>query len=357
MRQHADWAQGRPRRAQGAGDRRASTRWPRTATCSRCCWSGRSASRGGWPAPTSTARSTACAGTSRRSTGSSAATARRTPLPGPVSNIASWNYPMSVQVHAELVQAAGRQRGRRQDPDPGRLPLPDARARAHGPRRAAGHPAVRRRRRSWPRRWSAAPALGALAFVGGRSNGRRGRRPRSPTRGKPALPRAGGPQRLGHLGLQPVGRCSPRTSARASSTPSSAAPPTRASSCSAGCSPAFLDDVPAGARATCASATRSPSRTPGDPLPELDFGPVISARKAGELRRPVRRGAAGRARPAAPRLARRRPVPRRAGHLRLRRPGRRARPARAAGRCTTPSRSGRSTRSSWSTPRPSCWPR
>ncbi len=26
------------------------------------------------------------------------------PLPGPVSNIATWNYPMSVQVHAELVQ-------------------------------------------------------------------------------------------------------------------------------------------------------------------------------------------------------------------------------------------------------------
>src|SRR4051812_9802501 len=28
----------------------------------------------------------------------------RTPLPGPVSNIASWNYPMSVLVHAELIQ-------------------------------------------------------------------------------------------------------------------------------------------------------------------------------------------------------------------------------------------------------------
>ena len=28
----------------------------------------------------------------------------RSPLPGPVSNIASWNYPVSVQVHAELVQ-------------------------------------------------------------------------------------------------------------------------------------------------------------------------------------------------------------------------------------------------------------
>ncbi|MFJ4918838.1 aldehyde dehydrogenase family protein [Streptomyces sp. NPDC088725] len=31
--------------------------------------------------------------------------AGRTPLPGPVSNIASWNYPMSVLVHAMLVQA------------------------------------------------------------------------------------------------------------------------------------------------------------------------------------------------------------------------------------------------------------
>lgn len=30
--------------------------------------------------------------------------AGRVPLSGPVSNIASWNYPMSVQVHAELVQ-------------------------------------------------------------------------------------------------------------------------------------------------------------------------------------------------------------------------------------------------------------
>ncbi|ARF58329.1 aldehyde dehydrogenase family protein [Streptomyces gilvosporeus] len=31
--------------------------------------------------------------------------AGRSPLPGPVSNIASWNYPMSVLVHAMLVQA------------------------------------------------------------------------------------------------------------------------------------------------------------------------------------------------------------------------------------------------------------
>ncbi|MET8990559.1 aldehyde dehydrogenase family protein [Nonomuraea wenchangensis] len=32
-------------------------------------------------------------------------TAGRAPLPGPVSNIASWNYPMSVLMHAMLVQA------------------------------------------------------------------------------------------------------------------------------------------------------------------------------------------------------------------------------------------------------------
>ena len=77
----------RPRRAPAPGvgvPRRDGAR----ATTSRCCWSGRSASRGGWPAPTSTGRSTACAGTSRRSRGCSPATSRRpakrAPLTGPV---------------------------------------------------------------------------------------------------------------------------------------------------------------------------------------------------------------------------------------------------------------------------------
>ena len=49
---------------------------PSTATRSRCCWCGRSASRGSWPAPTSTARSTASTGTSARSSGSCRAGAR-----------------------------------------------------------------------------------------------------------------------------------------------------------------------------------------------------------------------------------------------------------------------------------------
>ncbi len=51
-------------------------------------------------------------------------TQERRPLPGPVSNIASWNYPMSVQVHAELVQALAGNCRRREDAEPGRVPLP-----------------------------------------------------------------------------------------------------------------------------------------------------------------------------------------------------------------------------------------
>jgi len=72
--------------------------------------------------------------------------------------------------------------------------------------------------------------------------------------------------------------------------------------------------------------------SPHDPLPELDFGPVISSRKAAELTGHFRRGAgrASAAAAAAPRLARRRTFPARAGRRRLRGP--RERPgARCAG--------------------------
>ena len=46
--------------------------------------------------------------------------AGREPLPGPVSNIASWNYPMSVLVHAELVQLLAGNAVDREDPVAGR---------------------------------------------------------------------------------------------------------------------------------------------------------------------------------------------------------------------------------------------
>ena len=75
--------------------------------------------------------------------------ARRRPrpaAPGPVSNIASWNYPMSVLVHAELVQLLAGNAVIAKTPTQGGAVCLTARARAHAPRRAAGHPAVRRRR-------------------------------------------------------------------------------------------------------------------------------------------------------------------------------------------------------------------
>ena len=101
-----------------------------------------------------------------------ARTAGATPLPGPVSNIASWNYPMSVQVHAELVQAlAGNARGR-EDAEPGRVPLPDPGARVHGARGPAGDAAVRASGAKLGDALISSDGIGALAFVGGRSNGR-----------------------------------------------------------------------------------------------------------------------------------------------------------------------------------------
>jgi hypothetical protein len=48
----------------------------------------------------------------------------RQPLDGPDSNIASWNYPMSVQVHAELVQLLAGNAVVAKMPEPGRLPHP-----------------------------------------------------------------------------------------------------------------------------------------------------------------------------------------------------------------------------------------
>ena len=146
------------------------------------------------------------------------------------------------------------------------------------------------------------PGIGALAFVGGRSNGRAAATSLADTQAPP-LPRAGGPQRLGHLGLHPVGRCSPSTSARASSTPSSAARPTRAIVVQRRLLPAFLEpylpvlhDLRFGHPLAVAA--------PDDPLPELDFGPVISARKAGELSDQFDEALVGRALPLYPRLAR-----------------------------------------------------
>jgi acyl-CoA reductase-like NAD-dependent aldehyde dehydrogenase len=93
----------------------------------------------------------------------------RTPLPGPVSNIASWNYPMSVQVHAELVQALAGNAVIAKTPSQGgfhtltlafmrRAGLPMTLLSGQG--RELGDALIR------------GEGIGALAFVGGRANGR-----------------------------------------------------------------------------------------------------------------------------------------------------------------------------------------
>ncbi|HTR71202.1 MAG TPA: aldehyde dehydrogenase family protein [Mycobacteriales bacterium] len=98
--------------------------------------------------------------------------AGRTPLPGPVSNIASWNYPMSVQVHAELVQTLAGNAVVAKTPSQGgfhTLTLAHAIMRRHdlpvtllsGVGASLGTALI------------SAPEIGALAFVGGRANGRK----------------------------------------------------------------------------------------------------------------------------------------------------------------------------------------
>jgi acyl-CoA reductase-like NAD-dependent aldehyde dehydrogenase len=95
----------------------------------------------------------------------------RTPLHGPVSNIASWNYPMSVLVHAELVQVlAGNAVVAKTPTQGGAVCL----TLAHALMLRAGLPVTLLSGDG--RELSAAlvrsPAIGALAFVGGRTNGK-----------------------------------------------------------------------------------------------------------------------------------------------------------------------------------------
>jgi acyl-CoA reductase-like NAD-dependent aldehyde dehydrogenase len=94
----------------------------------------------------------------------------REPLPGPVSNIASWNYPMSVLVHAELVQLlAGNAVIAKTPSQGGALCLTVA----HALMARAGLPAalLSGSGEELSEVLVRAPEIGAVAFVGGRSNG------------------------------------------------------------------------------------------------------------------------------------------------------------------------------------------
>jgi acyl-CoA reductase-like NAD-dependent aldehyde dehydrogenase len=98
--------------------------------------------------------------------------AGRTPLHGPVSNIASWNYPMSVQIHAELVQALAGNAVVAKTPSQGGFHTLTL---AHALMRRAGLPVTLLSGvgSSLGNALISAPEIGALAFVGGRANGRK----------------------------------------------------------------------------------------------------------------------------------------------------------------------------------------
>jgi acyl-CoA reductase-like NAD-dependent aldehyde dehydrogenase len=94
----------------------------------------------------------------------------REPLPGPVSNIASWNYPMSVLVHAELVQVLAGNAVVAKTPSQGGAVCLTV---AHALMRRAGLPVtlLSGSGEELSEVLVRAPEIGAVAFVGGRSNG------------------------------------------------------------------------------------------------------------------------------------------------------------------------------------------
>ncbi|MDO9486241.1 MAG: aldehyde dehydrogenase family protein [Actinomycetota bacterium] len=98
--------------------------------------------------------------------------AGRTQLPGPVSNIASWNYPMSVQIHAELVQLLAGNAVIAKTPTQGGFHCLTL---AHALMAREGLPVtlLSGRGASLGDVLIRGEGIGALAFVGGRANGRK----------------------------------------------------------------------------------------------------------------------------------------------------------------------------------------
>ncbi|MDR1999072.1 MAG: aldehyde dehydrogenase family protein, partial [Frankiaceae bacterium] len=203
----------------------------------------------------------------------------RTPLPGPVSNIASWNYPMSVQVHSELVQLLAGNAVVAKTPSQGGFHTLTL---AHAIMRRNGLPVtlVSGAGASLGEALISSDGIGALAFVGGRANGRRAATTLADTGKRHLLEQEGlntwGIWNFtdwatlgGHLAKgyeYAKQRCTayPRFVVQRELFP------------------AFLDTylpVIKGVRFGHPLAVESPD----DPLPELDYGPVIHATKAADL--------------------------------------------------------------------------
>jgi len=203
----------------------------------------------------------------------------RGPLPGPVSNIASWNYPVSVQVHAELVQALAGNAVIAKTPSQGgfhcltlahalmrRAGLPVTLISGHGS--ALGEALIR------------GEGVAALAFVGGRSTGRKAAVSLADTRRRHMLEQEG----LNAWGIwdfsqwpllaQHLRKGFEYAKQRCTAYPRYVV--------QRRLFPAFLETylpIVKSLRFGHPFAVRAPE----DPLPDLDFGPVISASKATEL--------------------------------------------------------------------------
>ena len=206
--------------------------------------------------------------------------AGRTPLPGPVSNIASWNYPMSVQVHAELVQALAGNAVVAKTPSQGGFHTLTL---AHAFMRRAGLPVTL---------LSGVGAqlgdvlirseeIGCLAFVGGRANGRKAATSLADTGKRHFLEQEG----LNAWGVWDVSKWDDLAAhlkkgfeyakQRCTAYPRYVVQRELL--------PAFLEmylPVVKSLKFGHPLAVENPD----DALPELDFGPLISAAKAGDLR-------------------------------------------------------------------------
>ena len=217
----------------------------------------------------------------------------RRPLPGPVSNIASWNYPMSVQVHAELVQALAGNAVVAKTPSQGgfhcltlahalmhRAGLPVTLLSGYGSR--LGDVLISSR------------GLGALAFVGGRANGRKAAVALADTGRRHMLEQEG----LNAWGIwdftqwdllaQHLRKGFEYAKQRCTAYPRYVV--------QRRLFPTFLETylpVVGSVRFGHPLAVADPA----DPLPDLDFGPVIHATKAADLAAQFDEAVAGRAIP------------------------------------------------------------
>lgn len=203
----------------------------------------------------------------------------RQPLPGPVSNIASWNYPMSVQVHAELVQVLTGNAVVAKTPSQGGF---HALTLAHALMRRAGLP-VTLLSGMGSRLGDVlirSEAIGALMFVGGRANGRRAAVSLADTRRRHMLEQEGlnawgiWDFSQWHLLAQHLRKGFEYAKQRCTAYPRYVV--------QRRLFPAFLDMYLPVIKAVRFGHPLA-VEAPGDPFPELDFGPVIHATKAAEL--------------------------------------------------------------------------